>query len=160
MKKCQRSFTIGKGYFEASESVTTEDFLNLSIEQLIVQHHRRNADNSCFYIEDIKETERFMFIIVQDKELIEELGMLKPNQEKTIDIFQDLKQENFTSITLENLSKQLEGNQGDYEIELDDRSYSFRFVRGIKVKNNLEKIDAYFDEATNILEYQIQKVKP
>lgn len=159
MKKCQISFTIGKGYFESSEPVTAETFLNLNIEQLIVQHHRRNAENSCFYIENVKETERLMFMIVQDKELIEEMNMLKPNKEKTIDIFQKLEQNNFTAITLSMLSKQLESNQGDYELDIDDRAYSFRLVKGIKVKNNLEKINSYFDEATNILEYQTQKPK-
>lgn len=161
MKKCQTSFTIGKGHFEASEAVTINDFLNLSIEDLLVQHHRRNAENSCFFIEGIRETERYMLIISQDSELIQELGMSKPNPEKTVDIFQDSKQNSFTSITLEKLSKQLEGNQGDYELELDNRAYSFRLVRGIKVKNNLEKIDLYVEEATNMLDYeQFKKVKP
>lgn len=161
MKKCQTSFTIGKGYFEASESVNIEDFLKLSIEDLLVQHHRRNAENSCFYIEGIRETERYMFIISQDNELIQELNMAKPNPQKTVDIFQNTEQNSFTSITLEKLAKQLEGNQGDYAIDLDNRAYSFRLVRGIKVKNNLEKIELYVEEATNMLEYdQNKKVKP
>lgn len=161
MKKFQTSFTIGKGYFEGSEAIINiEDFLNLSVESLIVQHHRRNAENSCFYIDGIKETERFMFIISQDNELISELNMLKPNREKTLDIFDNSKQNDFTSVTLSKLTKQLEGNQGDYEIDVDGRSYSFRLVKGIKVKNNLEKIELYIEDATNILEYSTQKVKP
>lgn len=161
MKKSQTSFTIGKGYFEFSEPTTTEEFLNLSVEDLLVQHHRRNAENSCFFIEGIKETDRYMFIVSQDKELIQELSMLKPNQEKTFDILQLSLQNNFTSVTLEKLVKQLESNQGDYEIELDGRAYSFRLVKGLKVKNTLEKVDNYFDEATNMLEYdQTKKVKP
>lgn len=160
MRKCQKSFTIGKGYAEFVEDISSENFLNLSIEELIVQHHRRNAENSCFYNEDVKESERFMFIISQDKDLIEELNMLKPNQEKTLDIFQKSNQNSFTVVTLQKLSQQLEGNQGDYEIELDNRAYSFRFVKGIKVKNNLEKIDNYFDDANNMLTYTLQKVKP
>lgn len=160
MRKCQTSFAIGKGYIEVSEATTTEDFLSLSIEQFIVQHHRRNAEVSYFYTDGVKESERFMFVISQDKELTEELHMLKPNQEKTVDIFQPSKQNCFTTVTLEKLSQQLEGNQGDYEIELDNRAYSFRLVKGIKVKNNIEKIDTYFDEASNMLEYQSVKVKP
>lgn len=161
MKKGQKSFTIGKGYFEGQEATTIESFLGSSVEDLLIQHHRRHAENSCFFIDGVKETDRFMFIIAQDKELIEELGMLKPNQEKTLDIFQPSAQNNFTSITLEKLVKQLEGNQGDYEIDLDGRAYSFRLVKGIKVKNNLEKIEVYIEEATNMLEYeQFKKVKP
>lgn len=161
MKKSQTSFTIGKGYFESSEPTSIEQFLSLSIEDFLVQHHRRNAENSCFFIEGIKETDRLMFIVSQDKELIQELSMLKPNQEKTLDIFQPSLQNHFTSVTLEKLLKQLESNQGDYEIELDGRAYSFRLVKGLKVKNTLEKIDNYFDEATNMLEYdQTKKVKP
>ena len=68
----------------------------------------------------------------------------------------------FTNISeIENKNKQLENNQGDYEIEFDNRSYSFRLVKGIKVKNNLEKIDTYIEEATNMLEYaDVKKVKP
>lgn len=161
MKKSQKSFTIGKGYFEGTESTTIDNFLDLSIENLLVQHHRRNAENSCFFIEGVRETDRYMFIISQDKELIQELNMLKPNQENTLDIFQTSQQNNFTSVTLAKLDKQLEGNQGDYEIELDNRAYSFRLVKGIKVRNNLEKIDLYIEEATNMLDYeQYKKVKP
>lgn len=161
MKKNQTSFTIGKGYFESSEPTTIENFLSASIEDLLVQHHRRNGENSLFYVEGIKETDRYMFIISQDKELIQELSMLKPNQEKTLDIFQPSLQNNFTSVTLHKLVQQLESNQGDYEIEFDGRAYSFRLVKGIKVKNTLEKIDNYFEEASNMLEYdQQKKVKP
>lgn len=160
MKKNQTSFTVGKGYFEGSEAINMEDFLNLNVESLIVQHHRRNSENSCFYIDGIKETERFMFIISQDNELISELNMLRPNREQTLDIFDNSKQNDFTSITLNQLAKQLVGNQGDYELEVDGRAYSFRFIKGIKVKNNLEKINIYIEEATNILEYSSQKVKP
>lgn len=160
MKKSQTSFTIGKGYFEMSEPTTMENFLNLSIEDLLVQHHRRNGENSCFFIEGIKETDRYMFIISQDKELIQELSMLKPNPEKTFDIFQPSLQNNFTSVTLGKLVAQLESNQGDYEIELDGRAYSFRLLKGLKVRNTLEKIDNYFEEATNMLEYNpTNKVK-
>lgn len=161
MKKSQKSFTIGKGYFEGQESTTLETFLDCSVENFLIQHHRRHAENSCFFIEGVKETERYMFIISQDKELIQELGMLKPNQEKTLDIFESSSQNNFTSITLEKLAQQLNGNQGDYEIDLDGRAYSFRLVKGIKVRNNLEKIETYIEEATNMLEYeQFKKVKP
>jgi hypothetical protein len=161
MKKIQRSFTIGKGFFESSEPVTSEDFMKLTVEELLVQHHRRNAENSCFFIEGVKELDRVMFIIAQDNELIDELKMLKPNRENTLDLLTPSNQNDFTSITLNQLNKQLESNQGDYEIEFDNRSYSFRLVKGIKVKNNLEKIDTYIEEATNMLEYeQFKKVKP
>jgi len=161
MKKVQKSFTIGKGFFEASEPINEDMFMNMSVEELLVQHHRRNAENSCFFIEGVKEFDRVMFIIAQDSELIDELKMLKPNKEKTLDLLTPSSQNDFTSITLNQLNKQLEGNQGDYEIEFDNRSYSFRLIKGIKVKNNLEKIETYIEEATNMLEYaEFKKVKP
>lgn len=161
MIQIQKSFTIGQGYFESQEPTTPEKFLNSSIEDLLIKHHRKHCENTCFFTEGTKETERFMFIISQDKELIKELNMLKPNQEKTLDIFEPSSQNNFVSVTLDKLIKQLNSNQGDYEIELDGRGYSFRLVKGIKVRNTLEKIDIYFDEAHNMLEYEsFKKVKP
>ena len=161
MKKTQKSFSIGKGYFESDEPTNIDSFLNLSIEDFLIQHHRRNSENSCFYIDNEKETQRYMLIIAQDNELIKELGMLIPNREKTLDLFAPTNQNDFTSVKLLKLIEQLDKNQGDYELEFDNRAYSFRLVKGIKVRNNLEKIDLYIEEATNMLEYQsINKIKP
>lgn len=151
MKKGQISFTVGKGYFENSEPITNEQFLNLSVEDLLVQHHRRKSLNSCFYTQDIRETERLMFIISQDKEFISDFSMSKPNPENTIDIFQNTQQNSFVDVTLKELSKQLENSQGDYDIDFDKRSYSFRLIKGIKVKNMLEKIENYLENPNNIV---------
>ena len=67
------------------------------------------------------------------------------------------------SYRLEDISQRLffTFSEAVYAIDLDNRAYSFRLVRGIKVKNNLEKIELYVEEATNMLEYdQNKKVKP
>jgi hypothetical protein len=160
MKKVQKSFAIGKSYFENTETTNIDNFLSYSIEDLLIQHHRRNAENSYFFIDEIKEADRYIFIISQDKELIQDLGMLEINQEKTLDIFESSFQNNFTSITLEKLLKQLELDQKDYKIELNGCNYSFRFAKGIKAQDNLDKIEIYIEEASNILEYkELKKIK-
>lgn len=139
---------------------TYEDFSNITIEDIIVNHHRKNSLTTCFYISEEHNVAKIAFILTQDMDLIEELKMKKPNLERTLDILEPSNQNNFISITLGKLISNLEANQGDYELEIDSRKYSFRLVRGVKSKNLLEKIDVYIENKQNLKDYKLESSKP
>lgn len=138
---------------------TYEDFTNFTIEDIIINHHRKNSLTTCFFISEDTNIPKVAFVLTQDMELIEYLKMKKPNLEKTLDILEPSKQNDFVSITLGKLLNNLETNQGDYELEIDSRKYSFRLVRGVKAKNLLEKIDTYIEEKENIKDYAVEANK-
>lgn len=131
----------------------TEEFVNFTVEDVLIYHHKKRSQTSYFHLAGSNEMEKILFLVTQDNQLIEELGMLKPNQERTLDILEPSKQNNFVSITMNTLLKNIEKNQGDYELEIDGRAYSFRLVKGIKCRNLLERIDTYMEECENIKEY-------
>lgn len=154
MQKIHKSSFINEQPVSFNEkSTTTEEFLQLSVEEILIYHHKAHANTTYFYLSDNIESNKLLFLVTQEEPLREELKLLKPNREKTLDIFQQTVSNDFTSVTIKKLLENLSGNQGDYEIELDDRGYSFRLVRGIKVRNLLEKIDIYHEELENIKEY-------
>lgn len=154
MIKTQKSINLNGGIFEQSNQINFDDFMNLQIVDLIAQHHRRKADTSIFFTDgtDLKEKDKYMFIISQDISFVSENKMLTPNPEKTLDLFNQINQQNIVS--LKQLNNQMENNQTDYELQIDNNSYSFRLIKGIKVKNFLEKFNTYSEEIFNINEYK------
>lgn len=144
MQKIYRSsFAIDKGEYNAEKVGTLNEFLNLSVEDILIQHHKKNADTTHFFLSADKKQDQILFLLTQDKNLISHLKMSKPNPQKTNDLLEPIEQTNFTSIKLNKLVEAMEEKQADYALDIDGRGYSFRLVLGIKATNLLDNIDSY-----------------
>ena len=134
-----------KSFFSIDKKIEEVDFLNLTVEDILIEHHKRNSITTNFILNADKQSNSVMFLVSQDLNLINKLKMTIPNEEKTFDIFEPNKQNFLSSVSIKTLLNNLENNKNNYELSIDNRDYSFLLVKGIKIKNILTQITDYVD---------------
>jgi hypothetical protein len=155
MQKIYKTSYDGDKCVSSQEKVGTKtDFTSLSIEDLLIQHHKNKADTTQFYFKDTREIDNLLLIVTQDKEIIKELKMLSYSRPvETHDLFQTTNLNDFSKISIEKLLNTLEHNQSDYALDIDGFKYSFRLTKGLKTKNVLSQLNLYREELENISDY-------
>ena len=146
MTKLTQTFNHkNKSFFSIDKQFEEIDFLNLTIEDILIEHHKRNSITSNFIFNAEKQSNSIMFLVSQDLNLINKLKMNIPNEEKTFDIFEPNNQNFLASVSIKTLLNNVENNKNNYELSIDNRDYSFLLVKGIKIKNILTQITDYID---------------
>lgn len=155
-----QSVKPGVGQYMFEKPFSEQDFLALTAEDLIIQHHRHNGNFSYFYLKNNQDKD-MCFLLSQDNDLIKELKMLpltpKNDPTRSFDLFDDHQQQ-LSSISvsqlLDNLDLTQSSTQFDTQLAVDGRHYSFRLAVGKKANNLIKTIEQYAEELENIQDYK------
>lgn len=143
------SFKLGANMYLSDKHIVRDDFLNMTMEHLLINHHRRNGKITSFYLIDSDSNNHICFLISEDTQLNKKLNMIDPRKisspDKSYELFpQETYQ--YENIKLLNLCKNLDNENADFQLHVDNMHYCFRLSVGQEAIKTDKKIVNYIDE--------------
>lgn len=138
-----------------NSSCSKEEFLNLTIENVLLKFHSTKANFSYFYLNNGEEP--LCFVVSQHADLTSELKMLKTKNfnhpSKTQDLFGNQDQL-LSSVTLKTLLNDVENDKADFHLAIDNIEYVFRLALKNQADKVVSTVNEYIEDMDNMKDYK------